>query len=67
MNPKSDFLSLVCASFKKEVLKKLIFSRPKETEITKVSGRLCSHRGKRILALEYSLPGNTVSQKNISE
>ena len=67
MNPKSDFLSLVCASFKKEVLKKLIFSRPKETEIIKVSGRLCSHRGRRILALEYSLPGNTVSQKNISE
>ena len=67
MNPKSDFLSLVCASFKKEVLKKLIFSRPKGTEIIKVSGRLCSHRGKRILALEYSLPGNTVSQKNISE
>lgn len=67
MNPKSNFLSLVSASFKKEVLKKLVFSRPKETEIIKVSGRLCSHRGRRILAIEYSLPGNTVSQKNISE
>ena len=67
MNPKSDFLSLISASFKKEVLKKLIFSRPKKTEIIKVSGRICSHRGRRILALEYSLPGNTVSQKNISE
>lgn len=67
MNPKSDFLSLISASFKKEVLKKLIFSRPKKTEIIKVSGRICSHRGRRILALEYALHGNTVSQKNISE
>ncbi len=67
MNPKADFLSLASAAFKKEALKKLIFSRPKGSEIKKVTGRLCAHRGKRILALEYSLPGNTVSQKNISE
>lgn len=67
MNPRTDFLSLAVAAFKKEALKKLIFSRPQSSEIKKVSGRLCAHRGKRILALEYSLPGNTVSQKNISE
>ena len=67
MNPKSDFLDLVCGTFSKEVLKKLVFSRPEKSEITKVSARLCAHRGRRLLALEYSLPGNTVSQKNIGE
>ncbi len=67
MNLKNDFLALVCDSFGKEVLKKLVFSRPEESEITKVSARLCAHRGRRILALEYSLPGNTVSQKNVAE
>ena len=67
MNPKNDFLALICDTFRKEVLKKLVFSRPKSSEITKVSARLCAHRGRRILALEYSLPGNTVSQKNVQE
>jgi len=67
MNPRSDFISLATNAFKAEVLKKLVFSRPTESEITKVTARLCSHRGRRILAVEYSLPGNTVSQKNIQE
>lgn len=67
MNPRTDFSTLTISAFKKEALKKLVFSRPVDSEIKKVTGRLCAHRGKRILALEYSLPGNTVSQKNISE
>ncbi len=62
-----SFTELVILAFKKEVLKKLVFSRPQTSEVTKVSGRLCAHRGRRILALEYSLPGNTVSQRNIPE
>lgn len=32
-----------------------------------VTARLCAHRGQRILAVEYSLSGNTVSQKNVRE
>lgn len=67
MNPKNDFLSIAQTAFRKEALKKIVFSRPEKSEIKKISGRLCAHRGKRILALEYSLPGNTVSQKNIAE
>ena len=67
MTAKNDFIALVADSFGKEVLKKLVFSRPRSSEITKVSARLCAHRGRKILALEYSLPGNTVSQKNIQE
>ena len=63
----SDFLALVEAAFKKEVLKKLVLSRPAEGEVRKISARLCAHRGKRILAMEYSLPGDTVSHKNLSE
>lgn len=67
MTAKNNFLALISDAFGKEVLKKLVFSRPRSSEITKVSARLCAHRGRRILALEYSLPGNTVSQKNITE
>lgn len=62
---KSEFINLFCLSFDKEALKKIIFSRPEGSEIKKVSGRLCMHKGKPILALEYSLPGNTVSHKNL--
>ena len=64
---KNDFLDIVLESFNKEIIKKLVFSRPRDTEVSKVSARLCAHRGRRILALEFSLPGNTVSQKNVTE
>ena len=64
---KTDFISLIESSFKKETMKKLVFSRQRSGEITKISGRLVAHRGRRLLALEYSLPGNTVSHKNIAE
>ncbi len=67
MAKKSDFVELAVSAFKREALKKLVFSRPVDSEIQKVSGRLCAHRGRRILALEYSLPGNTVSHKNVPE
>ena len=64
---KSDFLLLIESSFKKETLKKLVLSRQSEGEISKISCRLCAHRGRRLLAMEYSLPGNTVSHKNLGE
>ena len=64
---KNDFLDIVLESFNKEIIKKLVFSRPRDTEVSKASARLCAHRGRRILALEFSLPGNTVSQKNVTE
>ena len=67
MAKKSDFTELAVRAFGREALKKLVFSRPTEGEVQKVSGRLCAHRGRRILALEYSLPGNTVSHKNVPE
>ena len=62
---KTDFLEAVRLAFVHEVIKKLVFSRPVTSETSKVSARLCAHRGRRILALEYSLPGNTVKHKNI--
>lgn len=64
---KAQFLSLIKLSFEREIMKKLIFSRPVSGEISKISCRLCAHRGRRLLVMEYSLPGNTVSQKNVSE
>ncbi len=64
---QNDFTELVISAVGKEALRKLIFSRPSGTEALKISARLCAHRGKRMLALEYSLPGNTVAQKNIPE
>ena len=64
---KADFIKLIESSFKKEVLKKIVLSRPKDSEISKISCRLVAHRGRRLLAMEYSLPGNTVSHKNVNE
>lgn len=64
---KNKFSDIVVSAFEKEIIKKLVFSKPRDTEISKVSGRLCAHRGQKILALEYSLPGNTVSHKNVRD
>ncbi len=64
---KSDFCALIETAVKREALKKLVLSRPKASEISKISCRLCAHRGRRLLAMEYYLPGNTVSHKNVSE
>ena len=65
MSKREEFIGLAALAFEKGAIKKLVFSRPIASEIQKVSGRLCAHRGKNILSLEYSLPGNTVSHKNI--
>ena len=62
---KNKFLDLVKLSCEREVLKKLIFSRPQKSEVQKVSARLISHRNNKFLSFEYYLPGNTVSQKNV--
>ena len=55
----------VISAFSCGILSKLVFSRPKSSEIKKVSGRSCILKGECVLALEYSLPGNTVSHKNV--
>ena len=67
MTKQEAFIETVELSFEREIIKKLVFSRPKESEISKVSARLVLHKGRRILALEYSLPGNTVSHKNVGK
>lgn len=64
---RDNFINLVRSAFEAEIIKKLIFSRPESSEVSKVSCRLVSHRGRRLLAMEYSLPGDTVSHKNVSE
>lgn len=63
----TDFIEIATLSFKKEALKKIVFSRPKGNAPEKISARLCAHRGQKILAAEFTLPGNTVSQKNLRE
>lgn len=67
MTKAESFIEAVLLAAEKEVLKKLVFSRPRDNEIQKVSARLVAHRGRRMLAFEYNLPGNTVSHKNVSE
>lgn len=62
-----NFKELALLAVRREALKKLVFSRPTEGAAEKISARLCAHRGQRILAAEFSLPGNTVSQKNVRE
>jgi len=64
---KGIFIELVEGCFKTETLKRLVLSRPKTSEVSKISCRLVAHRGRRMLAMEYSLPGDTVSHKNIGE
>ncbi len=64
---KKDFIELTLEVFRSEALKRLILSRPRSSEIAKISCRLVSHRGRRMLAMELSLPGDTVSHKNICE
>ena len=61
---QNAFIELATLAIEKVAIKKLIFSRPVSSEISKASARLCENRGRRMLAVEYSLPGNTVSQKN---
>ena len=67
MNKKELFVEAVSSALQREIIKKLVFSRPISSEVSKISGRLVAHRGQRMLVLEYSLPGNTVSHKNIAE
>ena len=67
MTKTEQFTETVSLALEREVIKKLVFSRPKSSEIQKVSARLVAHRGRRMLAFEYSLPGNTVSHKNVAE
>ena len=67
MTKTEAFIEAVQLSMGREVIKKLVFSRPKTSEVQKVSARLVAHRGRHMLAFEYSLPGNTVSHKNVGE
>lgn len=68
MTTEQDFTALIVTAFRKEVLRKLVFSQPRGKDASKkVTARLCAHRGQRILAVEYALSGNTVSQKNVRE
>lgn len=67
MTKSEAFVNTVKLAFDREIIKKIVFSRPKSSEILKVSARLVSHRGRKLLAFEYNLPGNTVSHKNIGE
>ena len=67
MTKQEAFIEAVALSFQREVIKKLVFSRPKTSEVSKVSARLVLHKNRKILAFEYSLPGNTVSHKNVGE
>ncbi len=63
---RSDLISLIERAASAEALKRLVFSKP-SGEVLKISCRLVAHRGRRALAMEYALPGNTVSQKNVVE
>ena len=67
MNNNELFLSLCRECYESEILKKLVFSRPRASEIQKASARLVSHKGETVIAFEYSLPGNTVSHKNFKK
>ena len=58
---------LISKAFASGALKKLVLSKPTSSKAKKVVGVVRSLRGRRVLALEFSLPDNTVSQKNLTE
>ena len=62
---KQSFIELVVDTVRCDAMRKLVFSRSRSDGATKVSARLCSHRGRKIVAFEYSLPSSTVSHKNL--
>ena len=62
---RNDFIALISETAERGMLRKLVFSKPLGGEIKKISGRLVDMRGRIALSLEYSLPGDTVSQRNL--
>ncbi len=67
MKNNSELISLTESAFSRGIIKRLVFSRPLDDSPKKISGRLSKLRGKSVLALEYSLPGDTVSHKNVKK
>ena len=67
MDRLEGFIDCVMLAFRREVIRKLVLSRPTDSEVKKIVGRQVAHRGQRLLAFEYSLPGDTVSHKNVGE
>ena len=61
----AEFIEAVLLAFDKQIIKKLVLSRPTGSDTVRISARLCAHRGISILALEYALPSNTVRHKNL--
>ena len=67
MKNKQALLGFIIKAIRRESLKKIIFSRPINSQLVKASGRLCAHRGQVFLAMEYHYPSSTVSQSNLRE
>ena len=62
-----DFSNLVKLCFERDVIKKLVFSKSTDPKVIKLTCRPISHRGRKILLSEYSLTGDTVSQRLVRE
>lgn len=63
---KEKFLELIRLSAEREIMRKLVFSRPiNKGEASKVSVRAVCHRSQRFFAIEYT-KGDTVAQKNVA-
>lgn len=68
MTEKDTFFELIVTAVRREVLKKLVLSKPlHEGEPKRITARLCAHRGRRVLSMERALEGNTVAQQNVPE
>ncbi len=63
---RSDFAELILLAAERSTVRRIVFSRPLSSEIKKVSARPVEMRGRVAYSFEYSLPGDTVSQKNLA-
>ncbi len=61
---REEFLALLTAAVEGGALRRVVFSCPRDKAgAARQSGRLCTHRGGRVLLLEAAYPGGRVSQK----
>ncbi len=66
MQKKVEFLGLLSLAFSRGALRMIVFSKPIGNLPKKISGKPKKNGNRVLLVLESTLPGNTVSQRNVT-
>lgn len=65
MSIRAELITLIIKSCQADILKKIVFSRPKENSAQKQVGRLCVHNKRKYLAIEATEGNGKVSHTNL--